>query len=543
MQCFAVKRGDSKERLDPRFVLYGGHQVLRGIPLSPLGQLVTREPDYGSGERAIPIKSSNNVKYIRITDFDDDGIVQDNEFATAENIEDRYRLDDGDVLFARSGATAGKTFIFSSEIGPSIFAGYCIRFRFDRAKTLPQFIYLYTKTDRYQAWVRSIQRPSGQPNINKEEFKSFTVPLPPLAVQRQLVRKMERARESRRRKLEQADTLLAGLDDLLLARLGLTLEKKEYRPFYAARLADAWSRSDPDFHSPKFKALRESIERCGQPILPVGKLCLCIKSGFAAGRELQAFDDIQGIPHIRPLNISPHGELGFDGTKYVPKDSVAESEIIQEGEVLEIYYTGRTGGQYLKTAYILCDDYSELVSKLFLLADDDRWTDKKPNNHFKSYHEVLRDVEAVVRAKVPDRLDRLRDLQSAMTNRRARRNDFFHSTSLLDLSVTPRNCVESFCDLLEYGELLLGTDWRQALEGCRNFATLEVMLQLEKLAFSDPSITSKVSNILQNWPRNIRNNKKRGVHVAEYPEDLHLRLCVTCGGKPLRDKLKALMPS
>ena len=59
-----------------------------------------------------------------------------------------------------------------------------------------------------------------------------------------------------------------------------------------------------------------------------------IKTGFAAGREVQAFDDATGIPHIRPLNITPSGELTFAGTKRVPKASVAPREIIQQGEVL-----------------------------------------------------------------------------------------------------------------------------------------------------------------------------------------------------------------
>ncbi|MCX6640625.1 MAG: restriction endonuclease subunit S [bacterium] len=194
-----------------------------------------REPEYGSGERAVPVRDPNDIKYIRITDFNDDGIVPANEFATAENIEDRFLLADGDILFARSGATAGKTFIFSSEIGKSIFAGYCIRFRFDIKKVIPKFVYYYTKSNRYRAWVRSIQRPSGQPNINKEEFKSFTIPLPPTSVQLKLVREMEQEQESRRRNLEQAEVLLDGLDAFLLDCIGLAIPMLDNRLAYALK--------------------------------------------------------------------------------------------------------------------------------------------------------------------------------------------------------------------------------------------------------------------------------------------------------------------
>ena len=104
--------------------------------------------------------------------------------------------------------------------------------------------------------------------------------------------------------------------------------------------------------------------------------------------------------------------------------------------------------------------------------------------------------------------------------------------------------MESFCDLFEYGDILLASDWRTALETSRNLATLEVMLQLEQRAFSDPAVTEKVNEILKNWPRNTKKDRihKKGAHVAEYPEDLHFRLCITCGGKALLDKLKALMP-
>ncbi|MBZ5589357.1 MAG: restriction endonuclease subunit S [Acidobacteriia bacterium] len=292
------------------------------------------EPDYGSGERAVPIQSPSDVKYIRITDFDDDGIVPGNVFTTTENVEDRYRLDDGDVLFARSGATAGKTFLFSSDLGPSIFAGYCIRFRFDRKKVLPEFIYLYTKTNRYQAWVRSIQRPSGQPNINKAEFKSFTIPVPLSDVQDTLVSEMEGAREARRRKLAESDALLASLDPFVLERLGLSPTGALFARSYAATLKDCWARCDPDYHSPRFKELRRAIEASGYPVYELGRLAPNPRTGFAAGREAQSLSEQEGIPHVRPLNITRHGELTFEGTKLVPRDSVDTNDILRMNEVL-----------------------------------------------------------------------------------------------------------------------------------------------------------------------------------------------------------------
>ncbi|MCX6640626.1 MAG: hypothetical protein NTW14_09125 [bacterium] len=208
---------------------------------------------------------------------------------------------------------------------------------------------------------------------------------------------------------------------------------------------------------------------------------------------------------------------------------------------VEIYFTGRLGSQYLKTAFLLCDDYSELISKLFLLIDNPKWTEMKANSNFKSYPDIMAEVETTTSKNNPNKLEKVRELISAMKKRRKRRNDFFHSTSLLDLSVTNRNCVEAFCDLLEYGDILFGVNWRTTLEGSRNLSTFDVLLRLERHSFSDPSITQKMNRVLQNWPRNIKNAKRAGVHLAEYPEDLHLRLCVTWGGNELRDKLKTLL--
>ena len=212
---------------------------------------------------------------------------------------------------------------------------------------------------------------------------------------------------------------------------------------------------------------------------------------------------------------------------------------------IEIYYTGRRGGQYLKTAYILCDDHTELTSKLFLLDGDPNWSDTRDNGRFKSYHDILQDVQDVIQDTRPVDLTTVQRLSEAMQNRRQRRNDFFHSTSLLDLSVTPRVGVESFCDLLDYGELLFGQDWRDALNATRNLDTFSTLLRLERRAFSDPSITPKVDSIIAsqqcaNW-RWSKPKAPSGIQLVQHGEDMYLRMSIIYGGQELADRLRALL--
>jgi DNA polymerase/3'-5' exonuclease PolX len=66
---------------------------------------------------------------------------------------------------------------------------------------------------------------------------------------------------------------------------------------------------------------------------------------------------------------------------------------------LEVYLSGRTGQQYNRTAFILCDDGAELASKLFLLTDTPIWSDVKANGHFKRFKEVTADVRGVFQTK------------------------------------------------------------------------------------------------------------------------------------------------
>lgn len=367
--CFAIRRGEV-ERLDPKFIIHGGHQRLRGVRLVPLSSLTLREPDYGAPYRAVS-REANQHKYIRVTDFDDFGIHENHEFMAAEDFDLRYVLDDGDVLFARSGATAGKTFIYRPNIGPAIFAGYCIRFRFDKSKTLPRFVWLYTKTNRYQAWVRSIQRPSGQPNINKEEFKSFTIPLPELSRQSELVAMFDATRKARAHKHRQADDLLAGLDGFVHDALGLTLPPPEESIIHAARLSDLISgRCDASYHAPRFRRAAEILANSKLRKEPLGKLSPQLSGGATPTRGDQELYSTSGIHFLRIMNVAPF-EIRLDDVKYITafvhENALVRSQLRPNDVLMTI--TGRVGTAAVVPPEVLPANINQHIVRIRLVSD------------------------------------------------------------------------------------------------------------------------------------------------------------------------------
>ena len=126
-------------------------------------------------------------------------------------------------MFARTGATVGKTYYYDGSIGKAVFAGYCIRFRFDENKVFPKYVYWYTKTSAFLNWVKGIQRPVGQPNINKEEYKSFEIILSDYETQKLLSSKLESAINERNRLRTKANELLSNQSNTLLHHLNIKI--------------------------------------------------------------------------------------------------------------------------------------------------------------------------------------------------------------------------------------------------------------------------------------------------------------------------------
>ena len=191
-KCFVVYAGEIEGRFDPLYMSNISHirNLKTPYPLTPIGKLLIEKPQYGANERAVDGNPETDVRYIRITDIDDYGNLLD-DWKTAEAIHSKYLLEENDVLFARSGSV-GRTFVYKSELGKAIFAGYLIRFKFDPEKVNPSFVLYYSFTKIYKLWLQSIQRTAAQPNVNSKEFQSLEIPLPPLEIQDQIVQEVDK---------------------------------------------------------------------------------------------------------------------------------------------------------------------------------------------------------------------------------------------------------------------------------------------------------------------------------------------------------------
>ncbi len=154
------------------------NQVIEQIgAYKSLAEISLEAPAYGANEPGIDGEPDVDIRYIRITDIDDLGNLIADEWKTVENVESQYLLENDDFLFARSGNTVGKTFLYNSEKHPeSLFAGYFIKYKLDFSEILPLYLLYYTKSFIFTLWKHGTVRIKGQPNINAEEYLELKIP-------------------------------------------------------------------------------------------------------------------------------------------------------------------------------------------------------------------------------------------------------------------------------------------------------------------------------------------------------------------------------
>ena len=151
-----------------------------------LGDLCENKGDYGLNAPATDY-SVNLPTYLRITDIDDNGNFIHSAKKSVDNLSAKeYYLKDGDIVFARTGATVGKTYLYDVRDGQLVYAGFLIKFSPNPNKLIPYNLKAHTETKDYTNWVAITSQRSGQPGINAAEYCSLKLAIPPIEEQERI---------------------------------------------------------------------------------------------------------------------------------------------------------------------------------------------------------------------------------------------------------------------------------------------------------------------------------------------------------------------
>ena len=172
---------------------------------------ISEKIDYGLTTSAT--SSDTGIKFLRITDIQENGVDWQSVPFCECNEKDlkKYSLARGDIVFARTGATTGKSFLIKDTPEKTVFASYLIRVRSNQKLVDPDFLSCFFQTPQYWQQISDSAVGAAQVGVNGSKLAELKLPLPPLTEQKRiasLLARADRLRQLRRTAHDLGDALL-----------------------------------------------------------------------------------------------------------------------------------------------------------------------------------------------------------------------------------------------------------------------------------------------------------------------------------------------
>ncbi|MCX6678611.1 MAG: restriction endonuclease subunit S [Methanothrix sp.] len=145
------------------------------------------------GHTAKACDSKVGPKFLRITDIQESNVIWKNvPYCEINEIDKtKYLLQSGDIVFARTGATVGKSYLIRDNVpSDAIFASYLIRIKLSTSIN-PKFVYDFFQSQLYWDQINNSSVGIGQPNVNGKKLGKIMLLLAPLPEQRRIVARIE----------------------------------------------------------------------------------------------------------------------------------------------------------------------------------------------------------------------------------------------------------------------------------------------------------------------------------------------------------------
>ena len=287
-----------------------------------------------------PSSTFGKYKILRITDIQNNSVSWDTvPFVDIEEDEvNSFLLKKGDILFARTGATVGKSYLVSDLPYSTVFASYLIRISVFEVISI-QYIKYFFESDTYWNQITDKSVGIGQPNVNGTSLKTLLIPLPPLAEQHRIV--------------QIAEQLLTIIDTIKLLQEELKdLVKQTKNQVLNYAIAGKLTYQDPNE-----EPAEELLKRIGKTTatdtpyekLPEGWACtqLQVLCQLLDGEKKEAVS----LPYLDVAFLRGRTESNYkESGRYIPKNTHL---ILVDGENSGEIFTTTTEGYQGSTLKIL----------------------------------------------------------------------------------------------------------------------------------------------------------------------------------------------
>lgn len=212
---------------------------------------------------------------------------------------ENYKLKDGDIVFARTGASVGKTYIYKESDGLVYYAGFLIRARI-KSEYSAEFIFQNTLTEGYEKFIRITSQRSGQPGVNAQEYGDFDIFVPSFDEQEkigQYFRNLDNIITLHQRKCEQLKKIKKYMLQNMFPENGEKVPKIRFKGF-----TDDWELR-------KFDTLYKKVSEKNDLTYDVDKII------SVANMYFKESESNSSEKYLKTYNVFKVGDIAFEGNK------------------------------------------------------------------------------------------------------------------------------------------------------------------------------------------------------------------------------------
>jgi type I restriction enzyme M protein len=359
--CFAIGRGDIKERFDPYYNSPKIRKIIKTsrniklVEFRNLIDLITKgETPLWRGDYYLP----KGISFLRVQNISEEGIKGEISFISNEVHQrmKRSQLKGGELLYTMAG-TIGIATILPEDFGIANI-NQAIAKVILKKEVNNKYLKFILNSNFCKTQAQMFLTTSAQPNINFEQIKSIKIPLPPLEIQDKIASMMDKAYKAKKEKGLEAESILNSIEPYLLEDLGIKIpeiEEKTPTTFGVTAEILKGERLDPFYYEPRYKAIDEALRKGKYELIEFRKIISEISGGATPKAKGKAYLDNEGIPFLRVQNITEEG-IKLEDVKYINEQThnkdLGRSKLKPKDLIFTI--TGRIG-----TVAVVPEDFGE----------------------------------------------------------------------------------------------------------------------------------------------------------------------------------------